>query len=95
MHNVNVKMRKEHECKHTKDEGLPLLIVHLPRTNVLTVNHYFLIMIIETFELKENDDVVICELWPKMLIFGLCTVKPVYNDHPRDLKFIAVVVRWS
>jgi hypothetical protein len=24
-----------------------------------------------------------------------CTVKPVYNDHPRDPKFAAVVNRWS
>ncbi len=23
------------------------------------------------------------------------TVKLVYNDHPRDPKFVAVVVRWS
>ncbi len=23
------------------------------------------------------------------------TVKPVYNDHPRDPKFMAVVDRWS
>ncbi len=23
-----------------------------------------------------------------------CTVKPVYNDHPRDHKFVAVVDRW-
>ncbi len=25
----------------------------------------------------------------------LCTVKPVYNDHPRDPKIVAVVDRWS
>jgi len=25
----------------------------------------------------------------------LITVKPVYNDHPRDQKFLAVVDRWS
>ncbi len=24
-----------------------------------------------------------------------CTVKPVYNDHFRDPKFVAVVDRWS
>ncbi len=24
-----------------------------------------------------------------------CTVKLVYNDHPRDPKFVAVVDRWS
>ena len=24
-----------------------------------------------------------------------CTVKPVYNDHPRDPEFVAVVERWS
>jgi len=23
------------------------------------------------------------------------TVKPVYNDHPRETKFVAVVDRWS
>jgi hypothetical protein len=23
------------------------------------------------------------------------TVKPVYNDHPRDTKFVAVVYKWS
>ena len=23
-----------------------------------------------------------------------CTVKPEYNDHPRDLKFVAVVDKW-
>jgi hypothetical protein len=25
----------------------------------------------------------------------MCTVKPVYNDHPRDPKIVAVVDRWS
>jgi hypothetical protein len=25
----------------------------------------------------------------------LCVVKPVYNDHPRDTEFVAVVDRWS
>jgi hypothetical protein len=30
----------------------------------------------------------------KKLVFD-CKVKPVYNDHPRDPKFLAVVVRWS
>jgi len=26
---------------------------------------------------------------------GLCTVKPVYNDHPRYPKIVAAVDRWS
>ncbi len=27
--------------------------------------------------------------------FELNTVQPVYNDHPQDPKFVAVVDRWS
>jgi len=33
---------------------------------------------------------------PLTLVHGtLITVKPVYNDHPRDPKIVAVVDRWS
>jgi hypothetical protein len=37
------------------------------------------------------------ECWSKTLDFQLIwyTVKFVYNDHPRDPKFVAVVDRWS
>ena len=29
-----------------------------------------------------------------MTVFYSCIVKPVYNDHPRDPEFVAVVDRW-
>jgi len=29
------------------------------------------------------------------IFFKPSTVKPVYNDHPRDPKIVAVVDRWS
>ncbi len=29
-----------------------------------------------------------------LIHFFVNTVKPVYNDHPRDPKFVAVVDRW-
>jgi len=28
------------------------------------------------------------------LLENSCTVKPVYNDHPRDPEFVVVVDRW-
>jgi len=30
-----------------------------------------------------------------IMIQDTCTVKLVYNDHPRDPEFLAVVDRWS
>ncbi len=47
--------------------------------------------------IKTSITFIICVNFLKSNIVeeSLYTVKPVYNDHPRDPKFVAVVDRWS
>jgi len=47
-----------------------------------------------SYNIACNYFIVIARLYIFIVILG-CTVKPVYNDHPRDPKFVAVVDRWS
>ena len=35
------------------------------------------------------------KMTPTYNVKNKTTVKPVYNDHPRNPKFVAVVDRWS
>ncbi len=51
----------------------------------------------KVYDIDGNVDVIII-YWVELFMskkININTVKPVYNDHPRDPKIVAVVDRWS
>ena len=58
----------------------------------LTLGNSFRLNILILINLMRTGHLVADKGW---LCFNWCTVKPVYNDHPQDPNFVAVVDRWS